>query len=98
MTNRRQALDNDMLADLGIHTPAAPTPPTPTPQASTTQPAPTPATATAPEQAPAPTTRTKRIGVDVSEDVWIAVKVHAAQQGTTVADLIRSHLHSMIAS
>ena len=84
MTTRRNALDNDILSDLGIDT-ADPTPQGPEPThrviAVTTP--------------PQPTIRTKRIGVDVTEELWIATKVIAAQEGTTVAEIIRTHLHSL---
>ena len=84
MTTRRNAFDNDILGDLGI-TPADPAPQVPTPthreDAVTTR--------------PEPGVRSKRIGVDVTEELWIATKVIAAQQGTTVADIIRTHLQTL---
>ncbi|MBK7164277.1 MAG: hypothetical protein IPH81_03020 [Candidatus Microthrix sp.] len=90
MTTRRNPLDNDLLADLGITTTPPDTDPTTVDRA-------TPATPTAPSgPAIAPGTgKTKRIGVDVAEELWIATKVIAAQRGTTVADIIRSHLQSL---
>ena len=92
MTTRRNPLDNDLLADLGISTTSAGTD-------STTgdgAPAAPPAAPAGPALAPG-TVKTKRIGVDVSEEVWIATKIVAAQRGTTVAKLIRSHLAQLIA-
>ena len=86
MTTRRNAFDNDILADLGINT-ADPAPQVPTPTHRED------AVPTTPE----PAVRSKRIGVDVSEEVWIATKIVAAQRGTTVANLIRSHLAQLIA-
>lgn len=92
MTTRRNALDNDLLADLGITA-------TPPANAPKTVDRATLATSTAPSgPAMAPDAgKTKRIGVDVSEEVWIATKILAAQRGTTVANLIRSHLAKLIA-
>lgn len=84
MTTRRNALDNDILADLGINT-ADPAPQVPTPTNRED------AVTTAPE----PALRSKRVGVEVTEELWIAIKVIAAQQGTTVADIIRTHLKSL---
>ena len=84
MTTRRNALDTDILADLGITTAD------PIPQES--EPTHRDVTATTPSQ---PTIRSKRIGVDVTEELWIATKVIAAQQGTTVADIIRTHLQTL---
>jgi hypothetical protein len=92
MTTRRNAFDNDLLADLGIGT----TPAANDPATSDRAPAATPAAPAGPAMAPG-TVKTKRIGVDVSEEVWIATKVVAAQRGTTVANLIRSHLAQLIA-
>lgn len=92
MTTRRNPLDNDLLADLGISTTSAGTD-------STTgdgAPAATLAASAGPAMAPG-TVKSKRIGVDVSEEVWIATKIVAAQRGTTVANLIRSHLAHLIA-
>ena len=91
MTTRRNPLDNDLLADLGISTTSAGTDSTTGDRA----PAAMPAAPAVPAMAPA-TVKTKRIGVDVSEEVWIAIKVVAAQQGTTVASLIRSHIVDLI--
>ena len=92
MSTRRNALDNDLLADLGIGTtPAAADP-------ASDERAPAGMTQTA-SQRPAValgTSKTKRIGVDVSEEVWIATKIVAAQQGTTVAHLIRHHLAYLV--
>jgi hypothetical protein len=85
VTTRRNAFDNDILADLGINT-ADPTPQVPTPTHRED------AVTTTPE----PAVRSKRIGVDVTEELWIATKVIAAQQGTTVADIIRTHLQSLV--
>lgn len=84
MTTRRNALDTDILADLGITTAD------PTPQGS--EPTHRDVAATTPSQ---PTIRSKRIGVDVTEELWIATKVIAAQQGTTVAGIIRTHLQTL---
>jgi hypothetical protein len=84
VTTRRNAFDNDILDDLGINT-ADLTPQVPTPAHRED------ATPTTPE----PAVRSKRIGVDVTEELWIATKVIAAQQGTTVADIIRTHLQSI---
>ena len=92
MTTRRNPLDNDLLADLGIGTTSACADSTTGDRA----PAATPAASAGPAMAPG-TNKTKRIGVDVSEEVWIATKVVAAQRGTTVANLIRSHLAQLIA-
>ena len=91
MSTRRNALDSDLLADLGIGT----TPAANDPATSDRAPAATPAAPAGPAVVPA-TVKTKRIGVDVSEEVWIAIKVVAAQQGTTVASLIRSHIVDLI--
>lgn len=87
MTTRRNAFDNDLLADLGIGT----TPAAADPATGIRAPATSAQTPSHPATAPG-AGKTKRIGVDVSEEVWIAVKVVAAQQGTTVANLIRIHL------
>ena len=92
MTTRRNPLDNDLLADLGISTTSAGTDSTTGDRA----PAATPAAPAAAAMEP-PAIKTKRIGVDVSEEVWIATKIVAAQRGTTVANLIRSHLAQLIA-
>ncbi|MBP7930845.1 MAG: hypothetical protein KAZ88_11420 [Acidimicrobiia bacterium] len=92
MTTRRNPLDNDLLADLGIGTTSACADSTTGDRA----PAATPAASAGPAMAPG-TNKTKRIGVDVSEEVWIATKVVAAQRGTTVTNLIRSHLAQLIA-
>ena len=92
MTTRRNPLDNDLLADLGIRTTSAGTD-SPTGDSA---PAATPAAPAGTAMAPG-TVKTKRIGVDVSEEVWIATKIVAAQRGTTVANLIRSHLAQLIA-
>ncbi len=81
MTTRRNAFDNDILRDLGI-TPADPAPQVPT---LTHREDAIPTT-------PEPAARSKRIGIDVTEELWIATKVIAAQQGTTVAEIVRSHL------
>ena len=91
MTTRRNPLDNDLLADLGIGTTSACADSTTGDRA----PAATPAAPAGPAMAPG-TVKTKRIGVDVSEEVWIATKIIAAQRGTTVANLIRSHLARLI--
>jgi hypothetical protein len=91
MTTRRNPLDNGLLDDLGISTTSADTDSTTGDRA----PAAMPAAPAVPAMAPA-TVKTKRIGVDVSEEVWIAIKVVAAQQGTTVASLIRSHIVDLI--
>ena len=91
MTSRRNALDNDLLADLGITTTRPATNPT-TVDRATAAPPTTPA---GPAIAPG-AGKTKRIGVDVSEEVWIATKILAAQRGTTVANLIRTHLDHLI--
>ena len=88
MTTRRNALENDILADLGISTTSA--------GADSTTGDRAPAAPAGPALAPG-TVKTKRIGVDVSEEVWIATKIVAAQRGTTVANLIRSHLAQLIA-
>ena len=92
MTTRRNPLGNDLLADLGISTTSAGT------DSTTGDPAPAaiPSAPAGPAMAPG-TVKTKRIGVDVSEEVWIATKIVAAQRGTTVAKLIRSHLAQLIA-
>lgn len=92
MTTRRNAFDNDILADLGINAPSAATGPAAVDSMPTTGLEAVP---------PNPNResglgRTKRIGVDVTEEVWIAIKVVAAQQGTTVASIIRSHLADLI--
>ena len=92
MTTRRNPLDNGLLDDLGISTTSADTDSTTGDRA----PAAMPAAPAVPAMAPA-TVKTKRIGVDVSEEVWIATKIVAAQRGTTVANLIRSHLAQLIA-
>ena len=92
MTTRRNPLDNDLLADLGISTTSAGTDSTTGDRA----PAATPAAPAGPAMAPG-TVKTKRIGVDVSEEVWIATKIVAAQRGTTVPTLTRSHLAQLIA-
>lgn len=84
MTTRRNAFDSDILADLGINT-ADPTPQVPT---STRR----DDAFTASQE---PVARMRRIGIDVTEELWIATKVLAAQQGTTVAGIIRSHLQSL---
>ena len=91
MTTRRNPLDNGLLDDLGISTTSADTDSTTGDRA----PAAMPAAPAVPAIAPG-TVKTKRIGVDVSEEVWIAIKVVAAQQGTTVASLIRSHIVDLI--
>ena len=91
MTTRRNALDNDLLADLGIRTTSVGTDSLTGGRAPAATPAAPAGTAIAPG-----TVKTKRIGVDVSEEVWIAIKVVAAQQGTTVASLIRSHIVDLI--
>ena len=85
MTTRRNAFDNDILSDLGI-TPADPAPQVPTP----------PHREDAILTTPEPAVRSKRIGVDVTEELWIATKVIAAQQRTTVADIVRTHLQSLV--
>lgn len=87
MTTRRNALDNDLLADLGIST----TPPANDPTTVDRATAATPTAPSGPTLAP-DAGKAKRIGVDVSEEVWIATKIIAAQRGTTVAALIRTHL------
>ncbi len=87
MTTRRNAFDNDILGDLGI-TPADPAPQVLTPTHRED------AVKTTPE----PAVRSKRIGVDVTEELWIATKVIAAQEGTTVAEIVRSHLRSLVAA
>ncbi|WP_020378951.1 hypothetical protein [Candidatus Microthrix parvicella] len=92
MTTRRNPLDNDLLADLGISTTSAGADATTGDRA----PAAPPSAPAGPDLAPG-TVKTKRIGVDVSEEVWIATKIVAAQRGTTVANLIRSHLARLIA-
>ncbi len=92
MTTRRNALDNDLLADLGISTTSAGTDSTTGDRA----PAAMPSAPAGPDLAIG-TVKTKRIGVDVSEEVWIATKIVAAQRGTTVANLIRTHLAQLIA-
>ena len=92
MTTPRNALDDDLLADLGITT----TPPSHDPASADRSPA-TPPQAAPNKAAPDSVSgKTKRIGVDVSEEVWIATKIFAAQRGTTVADLIRSHLAHLV--
>lgn len=94
MTTRRNAFDNDILDDLGIITTPTTTDPAPADLSRGTRTqaaAPSPATEAGPR-------KTKRIGVDVTEKVWIATKIVAAQQGTTVADLIRGHLAHLIQS
>ena len=92
MTTRRNAFDNDLLADLGIGTQPA------TIDVATGDRAPEASVQAPSHPAAAPgTSKTKRIGVDVSEEVWIATKIVAAQRGTTVANLIRSHLAQLIA-
>ncbi len=90
MTTRRNALESDLLADLGIGT-------TPASDPATASPVPAASAQTPSHPATAPNAgNTKRIGVDVSEATWIAIKVVAAQQGTTVATIIRSHLADLI--
>lgn len=39
-----------------------------------------------------PREKTKRITVDVPEPIHTALKVRAAQEGTTVSDILRSYL------
>jgi Mrp family chromosome partitioning ATPase len=82
---RRNALDDDILADLGISA------------AESAQPATLPSrqSDSAPGGSPEPPARTKRIGVDITEELWIATKVIAARQGKTVAEIIRTHLQSL---
>lgn len=92
MTTRRNALDNDLLADLGITAAPPANAPKTVERATLATPTAPSGTTTAPG-----TNKTKRIGVDVSEEVWIATKILAAQRGTTVAALIRSHLAHLIA-
>ncbi len=91
MTSRRNALDNDLLADLGITTTLPVNDPTTDDRATAATPTAPSGPAIAPDAG-----KTKRIGVDVSEEVWIATKILAAQQGTTVANLVRSHLDHLI--
>jgi hypothetical protein len=92
VTTRRNTFDDDILSEIGIATsdfagdlPA---------ESGTL-------TATVEARAPSPNRpivsgKTKRIGVDVSEDVWIAIKIVAARQGTTVACLVRRHLEVLV--
>ena len=92
MTTPRNALDDDLLADLGITS----TTPSDDPASADRSPA-TPPQAAPYKAAPDSVSgKTKRIGVDVSEEVWIATKIFAAQRGTTVANLIRSHLAHLV--
>jgi hypothetical protein len=91
MTARRDPLDDDLLADLGISTTPPATDQTTVDRAT----AETPTAPSGPAIEP-DVGKTKRIGVDVSEEVWIATKILAAQRGTTVANLIRTHLARLI--
>lgn len=87
MTTRRNAFDNDILADLGINTaPSAPQTTLPNHRSDA-----------APARQPEAPARTRRIGVDVTEELWTATKIIAAQEGTTVAEIVRSHLRSLVA-